>query len=152
MASKMITKMVKEMKIIEICCWFIAVISVLPIIWLIISLINSSVLAEQISFAIDGIAAGGVALLVALIAREVKKTGRPFVKKISIYLDLLQGWVYIVALTPGISSMIQKSMNLANGDFSFRFIAIWFVAVGIGIFTRIYKYGCDLQNDMDTIA
>lgn len=148
----MITKMVKEMKAIEVCGWFITALSILPIIWLIISLVNSDVTAEQISFVLDGISAGGVALIVALIAREVKKAGKPFVKKIATLLNVLQGWIFLVAIAPGISNMVSKSMNLPTSSFGFRFIAIWFVAIGIGIISRIYNYGLKLQEDMDDIA
>ncbi len=129
---------VKEMKTIEICSWITAVFALTPIIWFVIALAQSYLTSNQVSLTINGVAASGVAVLVALIAREVKKQGVPFVKKITTYLNVMQGWTYLVALASAFANFAQGKAGNMMDALGFQFVAIWFIGVAIGIFARIY--------------
>jgi len=91
--------------------------------------------------------------LLALILLEIRKTGKPFSKKIITKLRLMAIILFGGGLIPSyMTSSISENESLISASFDMQNILIITLGVIIGIISEIFVYGLSLQEDNDSIA
>ncbi len=95
--------------------------------------------------------------LFSLILGEIHKTGRPFSKKIIKNLRIMAFVLIFASILPNtVSSMVCGFLDPNALSFSFGFesinLAIMVFGVVTGLFSEVFKYGYELQENMDSIA
>jgi hypothetical protein len=91
--------------------------------------------------------------LLSLILLEIKKTGRPFSKKIIIKLRAMALVLIVSGLMPRIEEITSEGGNEAiSFTFSSMNMLVIFLGIIIGILSEIFVYGMSLQKDNDLIA
>ncbi|MBP5379625.1 MAG: DUF2975 domain-containing protein [Ruminococcus sp.] len=91
--------------------------------------------------------------LLAMILLEIRKTGKPFSKKIITKLRIMAVILFAGGLIPSYAS-VPVSENEYSVTVSFDMQNILIIAIGvmIGIISEIFVYGLSLQEDNDLIA
>ena len=98
-------------------------------------------------------------LLLSLILREIHLTGKPFSKK---NVNRLRG-MGVLLMTAGFAPEIAKAISymlelntygasIRLSAFSGTSYCIMFFGVVCGLISEIFRYGCELQDNMDSIA
>ena len=91
--------------------------------------------------------------LLSLILLEIKKTGKPFSKKIITKLRAMTLFLMLGGLMPRITELKTQAGNDAiSFTFSSMNMLIIFLGIIIGIISEIFVYGLSLQEDNDMIA
>ncbi|MCR4795622.1 MAG: hypothetical protein K5898_10765 [Ruminococcus sp.] len=91
--------------------------------------------------------------LLSLILLEIKKTGKPFSKKIIIKLRAMALVLIIGGLMPRIDEITSEGGNEAlSFTLNSTNMLIIFIGIMIGILSEIFVYGHSLQQDNDLIA
>lgn len=95
--------------------------------------------------------------LFSLILSEIHKTGRPFSKKIINKLRTIAFVLIFASIIPNtVSSMVCDFLDADALSFSLSFetinLAIMVFGVVVGLFSEIFNYGFELQENMDSIA
>ena len=91
--------------------------------------------------------------LLALILLEIRRTGKPFSKKIITKLRIMAVVLFAGGLIPSCSTIPVDDKQYAV-SFSFDMQNILIIAAGviIGIISEVFVYGLSLQEDNDLIA
>jgi hypothetical protein len=87
--------------------------------------------------------------LLSLILLEIRKTGKPFSKKIIIKLRVMAIVIMAGVFIP--SGFAENNSSLVI-TFDMKTVLIFFAGVIIGIISEIFSYGHSLQQDNDLIA
>lgn len=91
--------------------------------------------------------------LLALILLEIRKTGKPFSKKIIAKLRIMAVVLFAGGLIPSCSTIpVADSQYAVTLSFDMQNILIIAAGVIIGIISEIFVYGLSLQEDNDLIA
>ena len=91
--------------------------------------------------------------LLALILLEIRKTGKPFSKKIITKLRLMAVILLAGGLIPSCSTIpVDDSQFAVTISFDMQNILIIGIGVIIGILSEVFVYGLSLQEDNDSIA
>ena len=94
-----------------------------------------------------------VLILINKILREIRNTGKPFSKSIIKSLDLMAGLVMLPGVLPEAVSLVAGIVDktVLEKGFTFDCDNIFPIIIGfvIAFIARIFKYGNELQSDMD---
>ncbi len=91
--------------------------------------------------------------LLALILLEIRKTGKPFSKKIITKLRAMAVILFVGGLIPScVTSAVSESVVNVKFSFDMRNILTIGIGVIIGILSEVFVYGLGLQEDNDSIA
>ncbi|WP_295072379.1 DUF2975 domain-containing protein [Ruminococcus sp.] len=91
--------------------------------------------------------------LLSLILLEIKRTGKPFSKKIITKLRAMSLILIVGGIMPRITEMTSKNGNEAiSFTFSSMNMLVIFLGIIIGILSELFVYGMSLQKDNDLIA
>lgn len=98
-----------------------------------------------------------VLLLLSLILGEIHKTGRPFSKKAIGRLRAMAFVLIFASIIPNTaSSMVCDFLDADALSFSLGFesinLVVMIFGVVMGLVSEIFKYGFELQENMDSIA
>ena len=97
-----------------------------------------------------------VLILMNKILREIRNTGKPFSKSIIKSLDLMAGLVMLAGVLPEAVSLLAGIVDktVLEKGFTFDGDNIFPIIIGfvIAFIAQIFKYGYELQSDMDQIA
>jgi len=98
-------------------------------------------------------------LLLSLILREIHLTGKPFSKKNVNRLRGMGVLLMIAGFAPEIAKAISYMLDLNAGGASIQLpgfngtsYCVMFFGVVCGLISEIFRYGCELQDNMDSIA
>ncbi len=143
-----------------ICSFVIAAVSILVFITELWNYYSADgAYPQHITHGIYALFVFGFTLITGLILLEVRKTGKPFSKKIINKLRSLAVLVTLAGLLPDaaasiINGIFNGTINQVGIElvFSGKNVIIAIVGVVIGIVSEIFIYGYELQDDMDSIA
>lgn len=97
-----------------------------------------------------------VLILINKILLEIKNTGKPFSKSIIKSLEMMSGIVMLAGVLPEAVSLFAGIIDktVLEKGFTFDYDNIFQIIIGfvIAFIARIFKYGYELQSDMDQIA
>lgn len=92
----------------------------------------------------------------SLVLKEVHRTGRPFSEKIIKRLRVMAIMLMLASVVPEAAAMIAGffDSNATYGLFRMESINLGIMAFGVvvGLISEIFKYGYELQENMDSIA
>lgn len=92
----------------------------------------------------------------SLVLKEVHRTGRPFSEKIINRLRVMAFMLILASVVPEAAAMVFGffDSNAAYGVFRLDSINLGIIAFGVvvGLISEIFKYGYELQENMDSIA
>ena len=91
--------------------------------------------------------------LLALILLEIRRTGKPFSKKIITKLRIMAVILFAGGLIPSCSTIpVDDSQFAVSLSFDMQNILLIALGVIIGIISEVFVYGLSLQEDNDLIA
>lgn len=91
--------------------------------------------------------------LLSLILLEIRKTGKPFSKKIITKLRIMAVILFIGGLMPSYTEIgVDAQTEMVTFTFDAKNMLIIFIGVIIGIISEVFVYGLSLQEDNDLIA
>ncbi|MBX9034502.1 DUF2975 domain-containing protein [Gordonibacter massiliensis (ex Traore et al. 2017)] len=100
-----------------------------------------------------------IAIILLLMMRDIQNTGKPFTMKNVWRLRAVAVLVMAECIVPGCAALVAAmaaSALLGHGSFSGQFGTLEFAALAIGFFiaiiSEVFYYGCELQQDVDSIA
>lgn len=101
----------------------------------------------------------GIFLLAYLVFVRVKNGDTPFQRESVKYLRIIAIMTMLLALIPGAVKILAQMIIFLNFEIMLLPLAsspinfyILVLGVVFGIISEIFKYGCELQQDMDQIA
>lgn len=97
-----------------------------------------------------------VLILFSCILNEIHKTGRPFSQKIIKRMQTMAVLLMVAAVFPDMAVMVVKvvtSTNTAKMNlFDYENVIPMIFGVCMGLMSEIFKYGYEIQEDIDQIA
>lgn len=91
--------------------------------------------------------------ILSLILLEIRKTGKPFSKKIITKLRIMAVILFVGGLIPSYSTVkLDDTNTLVSVTFDMKNILLIGIGVIIGIISEVFVYGLSLQEDNDLIA
>lgn len=93
-------------------------------------------------------------IIIDLIMIEIIKNGKPFTKSIILKLQVLAVWTMVGAYLPDIAVSLANMLkfNVAEVIFDAENMFVMLLGMIVGIISEIFRYGYELQEDMDSIA
>ncbi|MDD6772203.1 MAG: DUF2975 domain-containing protein [Inconstantimicrobium porci] len=94
-------------------------------------------------------------LFMDIILRAVLKHGKPFTKKTVNCLRTISILIMLVALLPKTAAVAEGILYSGTSVVTIDFIkdgAVLMIGAVIGIISEIFRYGCDLEEEMDYIV
>lgn len=93
-------------------------------------------------------------IIIDLIMIEIIKNGKPFTKSIILKLQVLAVWTMVGAYLPDIAMFVanMSKTGVAELIFDAKNMFVMLLGVIVGIVSEIFRYGYELQEDMDSIA
>lgn len=97
-----------------------------------------------------------VVLLLSLILSEIHKTAKPFSKKIINKLRAMAFILIFSSVIPNITAIASDFIDPTALRSSYKFgadsMSLVIFGVVVGLISEIFKYGYELQDNMDSIA
>ena len=90
--------------------------------------------------------------LLALILLEIRKTGKPFSKRIIVKLRIMAAMLFAVGLIPSHQTIPTSEVEYSVMLFDMHTILLLALGFTIGIISEVFVYGLSLQEDNDLIA
>jgi len=152
--NKMISEKLKKRTFIDtiLSCLFCLAALVLSV-WQFIGYADHTNMKEYLSNSLCSLVIFAELGLLALILLEIRKTGKPFSKKIITKLRIMAVVLIAGALIPS-----YATVPISEQEYSvvivFDMQNMLFIALGviIGILSEVFVYGLSLQEDNDSIA
>ncbi|WP_294754760.1 hypothetical protein [uncultured Ruminococcus sp.] len=152
--NKMISEKLKKRTFIDtiLSCLFCLAALVLSV-WQFIGYADHTNMKEYLSNSLCSLVIFAELGLLALILLEIRKTGKPFSKKIITKLRLMAVILLAGGLIPSCSTIpVDDSQFAVTISFDMQNILIIGIGVIIGILSEVFVYGLSLQEDNDSIA
>ena len=90
--------------------------------------------------------------LLALILLEIRKTGKPFSKRIIVKLRIMAVMLFVIGLIPSHQTIPTSEVDYSVMIFDMHNLLLLAIGVIIGIISEVFVYGLSLQEDNDMIA
>lgn len=94
-------------------------------------------------------------IVMDIIMRSVLKHGKPFTKKTVNCLRTIAILIMLVALLPKTAEVVEGLLYSGSSYITFDFVkdgTVLMIGAVFGIIAEIFRYGCDLEEEMDSIA
>lgn len=93
-------------------------------------------------------------IIIDLIMIEIIKNGKPFTKNIILKLQVLAVWTMVGAYLPDIAMSVASMSKTGTAEvlFDAKNMFVMLLGMMVGIISEIFRYGYELQEDMDSIA
>jgi hypothetical protein len=122
-------------------------------VWQFIRFAGDTLFMEYLANSLCSLAIFAELGLLALILLEIRRTGKPFSKKIITKLRIMAVVLFAGGLIPSCSTIpVDDSQFAVSLSFDMQNILIIAAGVIIGIISEVFVYGLSLQEDNDLIA
>ncbi len=127
--------------------------AIVGVVYQFIGYVNHPKIKEYISNGLFTVVIFAELCFLSLILLEIRKTGKPFSKKIITKLRVMAIILFGGGLIPSyMTSSISENESLVSATFDMQNVLIIALGVIIGIISEIFVYGLSLQEDNDSIA